>query len=164
LASGAGYLGIFFLMLLESAAFPVPSEIILPLAGYFVFQGTLQYWPVVFYSTVAALLGSFIDYYVRRKLGSSMMTGQAKLAYVQAAPLRRVQAWFNKYGPAAVAILRMVPTARANFVSCWSMPHEPDQIRVLHAPRMSALEHYFDLPGMVVRRFVGKRGFVLQIH
>jgi membrane protein DedA with SNARE-associated domain len=112
LAAGAGYGGIFLLMLLESAAFPVPSEVILPLAGYLVFRGTLQFWPVVFYSTVAALLGSFVDYYLGIKLGAPLLSGQSKLPYVRAEHLKRVQTWFDAYGPAAVALFRLVPTAR----------------------------------------------------
>jgi len=112
LASGAGYSGIFLLMLLESAAFPVPSEIILPLAGYLVFMGVLQYWIVIFYSTVAALVGSFVDYYLGRRLGESLMTGRIKLPYVKPALLGKAQTWFSAHGPAAVALLRLVPTAR----------------------------------------------------
>ena len=112
LAAGAGYVGIFLLMLLESASFPVPSEVVLPLAGYLVFRGTLQFWPVVFYSTVAALLGSFFDYYLGVKFGSPLLTGQTKLPYVRAHHLKRIQAWFGAYGPAAVVLLRLVPSAR----------------------------------------------------
>jgi membrane protein DedA with SNARE-associated domain len=112
LASSAGYLGVFSLMLLESAAFPVPSEVILPLAGYLVFRGTLQYWPVVFYSTAAALIGSFVDYYIGRRLGSQLVTGRIRVAYIPVAELQKVQAWFDAHGPMAVALFRLVPTAR----------------------------------------------------
>ena len=112
IASGAGYLGIFSLMLLEAAAFPVPSEIVLPLAGYFVSRGVLQFWPVVFYSTIAALIGSFIDFSVGWKLGSPLISGQVKVPYVGVRHLQRVKAWFDAYGPAAVAVLRLVPGAR----------------------------------------------------
>jgi membrane protein DedA with SNARE-associated domain len=66
-------------MLLEASSFPVPSEIILPFAGYLVSRGTLQFWPAVFYSTVGALIGSLIDYYVSWKIGSPLLTGQARL-------------------------------------------------------------------------------------
>jgi len=111
LAAGAGYVGFFLLMLLASA-FPVPSEVILPLAGYLVFQGILQYWPLVLYSTIAALLGSFFDYYIGLKLATQLLTGQTKLPYVSAEHLRRNQAWFAAYGPAAVALFRLIPTAR----------------------------------------------------
>jgi membrane protein DedA with SNARE-associated domain len=112
LASGAGYSGIFLLMLLESAAFPVPSEIILPLAGYLVFLGVLQYWMVIFCSTTAALVGSFVDYYLGRRLGEPLVTGKTKLPYVEPALLQKAQAWFSAHGAEAVALLRLVPTAR----------------------------------------------------
>jgi len=112
LASGAGYLGIFTLMLLEAAAFPVPSEIILPLAGYLVSRGTLEFWPVIFYSTLAALIGSFIDYYLGWKLGGSLLTGRSRLPYIDPTHLRRVRVWFNRHGPIAVAFFRLVPAAR----------------------------------------------------
>lgn len=112
LASEAGYAGIFVLMLLEAAAFPVPSEIILPFAGYLVSQGAVDFWPVIFYSTAAALIGSFIDYYLGLKLGALFLTGQMKLPFVNAAHLRSVEAWFNRYGAVAVAAFRLVPAAR----------------------------------------------------
>lgn len=111
-ASSAGYSGIFLLMLLESAAFPIPSEIILPLAGYLVYTGALQYWSVIFCSTVAALIGSFLDYYLGRRFGESLIVGRTKLPYVKPTLLAKAQTWFNAHGPAAVALLRLVPTAR----------------------------------------------------
>lgn len=112
IASGTGYFGIFALMLLEAAAFPIPSEIILPLAGYLVSQGALEFWLVVLYSTVAAIIGSFIDYFLGWKLGGSLLTGRSRLPYVNAAHLGRARAWFDRYGPLAVAFFRLVPAAR----------------------------------------------------
>lgn len=111
-ASSAGYVGIFGLMLLEAAAFPIPSEIVLPLAGYLVSQGVLEFWLVVFYSTVAALIGSFIDYFLGWKVGRSLLTGRSRLPYVSATHFRRAQTWFENYGPFAVALFRLVPGAR----------------------------------------------------
>jgi membrane protein DedA with SNARE-associated domain len=110
--SGAGYLGIFSLMLLEAASFPVPSEIILPSAGYLVYRGTLQFWPVVFYSTVASLIGSLIDYHIGWKIGSPLLTGQTKLPYLGTSHLEKIRKWFDAHGPMTVALLRLVPTAR----------------------------------------------------
>jgi len=111
-ASNAGYAGVFFLTLLDSAGFPFPSEIILPFAGYLVFRGSLQYWFVVVCSTVAALLGSSADYYVGRKLGSSLIAGKVRLPHIPVGQLQRVQVWFDRHGPVAVALLRLVPAAR----------------------------------------------------
>ncbi len=112
LASAAGYAGIFALMLLEAAAFPIPSEIILPLAGYLVSQGAMEFWLVVLYSTVAALIGSFVDYALGWKLGNSLLVGRLRLPYVDAVRLRKARAWFDRYGPLAVAFFRLVPAAR----------------------------------------------------
>ncbi|MGA8903448.1 MAG: DedA family protein [Candidatus Bathyarchaeia archaeon] len=112
LATAGGYAGIFALMLLEAAAFPVPSEVILPLAGYLVSQGTLEFWFVVLISTVAAMIGSFVDYFIGWKLGSSLLVGQSRLPYIDATRLRRTRGWFDRYGAVVVALLRLVPTAR----------------------------------------------------
>jgi membrane protein DedA with SNARE-associated domain len=99
-------------MLLEAAAFPVPSEIILPLAGYLVSRGALEFWDVILYSTIASLLGSFVDYFLGWKLGRSLFLGPSKLPYLNVVHLQRAQTWFEKYGPAAVTLFRLVPTAR----------------------------------------------------
>jgi membrane protein DedA with SNARE-associated domain len=111
-AAQAGYAGIFALMLLEAAAFPVPSEIILPFAGFMVSQGILDFWPVVIFSTMAALIGSFVDYYVGWRLGPPLLASQSKITFIDSALLRRVGVWFDRYGPVAVALFRLVPAAR----------------------------------------------------
>lgn len=111
-ATALGYAGIFVMMLLEAAALPIPSEIILPLGGYLVSQGRLEFWTVIIYSTVAALLGSFVDYFLGWKLGKSLLSGSTRLPYLKTAHLRRAQTWFDRYGSVAVALFRLVPTAR----------------------------------------------------
>jgi len=111
-ASSAGYLGIFILMFLEAAALPIPSEIILPFAGYLVFKGKLSFWPVILVSSVAALLGALIDYYIGLRLGTALLTDTSRLPYVKAHHMSKVQTWFNRYGSCAVAVFRLVPAAR----------------------------------------------------
>jgi membrane protein DedA with SNARE-associated domain len=111
-ASQAGYVGIFTLMVLEAAALPIPSEIILPFTGYLIYQGSLEFLTAVFVTTLAALIGSFIDYYLGFTLGRGLLTGESRIAYINQEHLRRVEKWFNHYGPAAVALFRLVPAAR----------------------------------------------------
>ena len=106
-----GYAGIFVLMLLEAAAFPIPSEIVLPFAGYLVSQGALSFWPVILLSTIAAMIGSFVDYYLGSRLGPLLLT-PGKLRFVNANRVSRVNVWFNRYGAFAVMFLRLVPAAR----------------------------------------------------
>src|SRR3972149_2849373 len=112
LASEAGYAGIFVLMLLEAAAFPIPSEIILPFAGYLVYTGTLDFWTVVLLTTIAAIIGSYVDYYLGLKLGKRLLTNKSGVPFVKKKHLRRAETWFKHYGPVAVAVFRLVPAAR----------------------------------------------------
>jgi len=111
-AAATGYVGVMVLMLLEAAAFPIPSEIVLPFAGYLVSKGILEFWSVVAISTLAALIGSFIDYSVGWKLGGSLLATKSRIPFVNGGHLQRVGLWFDHYGPVAVAILRLVPAAR----------------------------------------------------
>src|SRR5262245_44890393 len=62
LISQTGYTGIFLLMVAESATLPVPSEIVLPLAGYLVYTGQLEYWTTVIVASVGSMIGTVIDY------------------------------------------------------------------------------------------------------
>jgi membrane protein DedA with SNARE-associated domain len=112
LASEAGYVGIFILMLMEAAALPIPSEIILPFAGYLVYRGNLEFFAVLSVATIAALLGSFVDYYLGLKLGRRLLTNQSRIPFVSAGHLRNAETWFDRYGPIAVALFRLVPAAR----------------------------------------------------
>ena len=71
-----GYSGIFVLMLLESSSLPIPSEVILPFAGYLVSMGQLNFWITVTLATVAGIAGSLIDYYIGLKGVQSLMQTQ----------------------------------------------------------------------------------------
>ena len=63
-----GYLGIFFLMILESALMPVPSEIVMPLSGYLTAENKLDFHIVVFIGTIGNLVGSYIAYLIGIRL------------------------------------------------------------------------------------------------
>src|SRR3954466_10007000 len=62
--SAGGYLGVVLLMAIESACIPLPSELIMPFAGYLVFQGQLSLWGVALAGAVGCVLGSLVAYYV----------------------------------------------------------------------------------------------------
>src|SRR3989442_6620246 len=64
-----GYLGVFLLMVMESATLPVPSEVVLPLGGYLVFQGRLEFWSTVAVATVRSLVGKMVDFGIGYYLG-----------------------------------------------------------------------------------------------
>ena len=108
----AGYGGIFALMVLESATLPVPSEVVLPFAGYLVFQGTLNFWLVLIVASAGSLLGTLIDYAVGYYLGRAAIIRYGKYVHLSEKSLISSEKWFNKYGPITVLIARFVPLIR----------------------------------------------------
>jgi membrane protein DedA with SNARE-associated domain len=108
-----GYPGIFALMLLEASSLPVPSEAILPLSGYMVSKGLLDFWLTVLVATTAALVGSLIDYYIGLKgvevLSKRKILGKTLFSQEQLTTAGR---WFDRYGSAVVFLGRFVPGFR----------------------------------------------------
>src|SRR5260370_39610138 len=69
LLNQTGDLGVFLLMVAESATLPIPSEVVLPLGGYLVSQGRLEFWSTVAVATVGSLVGTMVDYGICYYLG-----------------------------------------------------------------------------------------------
>jgi membrane protein DedA with SNARE-associated domain len=107
-----GYPGLFVLMLLESASLPVPSEVILPLAGYLVFLGKMGFIQAVIVASVGGLVGAYIDYYAARLLGRPLLVQVLKRIRVSELSLIRAERWFNRSGLGAVLLARFVPLIR----------------------------------------------------
>jgi membrane protein DedA with SNARE-associated domain len=108
-----GYSGIFGLMVLESSSLPVPSEVVLPFSGYLVSEGQLNFWVTVVVATVAAIIGSLIDYYIGLKgieaLTKRKILGRALFSVDQ---LTFADKWFNRYGSITIFLARLVPGIR----------------------------------------------------
>ena len=111
--SSWGYAGIFLLMLLESSSLPIPSEVVLPFAGYLVTLGQLSLWPVILVSTLAGITGSLIDYYIGMR-GMRLLTQRKTLEklFFSEARLQTAESWFNKHGAPIVFLSRLVPGFR----------------------------------------------------
>lgn len=111
-----GDVGVFILMFLESSSLPIPSEVILPFAGYLIFEGSLNFWIVLAAATVAGLLGSVIDYYIGLKGVQSLIKhkiwGKILLSTAQ---LDVAEKWFSKYGSLMIFVSRLIPGFRTTF-------------------------------------------------
>ncbi len=107
-----GYASVFVLMALESASLPIPSEVVLPLGGYFVSTGALNFWVVVGVSTVASLAGALVDYYLAMWLGRPFVVGLLNLFRLHRSALDRAEAWFGKSAQWTVFAARFVPGLR----------------------------------------------------
>ena len=108
-----GYSGVFVLMLLESSSIPIPSEVILPFAGFLISKGLLNVWITVTIATVAGIAGSLVDYYIGLKgvqsLAKHKILGRVILSQTQ---LEIAASWFNKHGAIMVFLGRLIPGFR----------------------------------------------------
>lgn len=114
------YWGIALLMFLENIIPPIPSELIMPLAGFTVTQGKLAFWGVVVAGTVGSLLGALPWYYVSRKLGENQLktwiNKYGKWLKLTNEDIDKSQDWFRKYGARVVLFGRLIPGIRT-FIS-----------------------------------------------
>lgn len=112
-----GPLGILILIALENLFPPLPSELILPLAGFLVAQGRMSFAWATLAATAGSVLGALILYGLGRTLGRNGMDRLArrldKTLLFEAGDLERAQAWFDRHGGAAVMIGRLVPGLRS---------------------------------------------------
>lgn len=111
--SSWGYYGVFLLMFLESTSLPIPSEIILPFAGYLVSLGQLNLLLTIVVSTVAGTIGSLVDFYIGMK-GMDLIIRRRPLTNVLFSKTRMemVESWFKKYGSMTVFVSRLIPGFR----------------------------------------------------
>jgi len=111
--SSWGYAGIFSLMALESSSLPIPSEIILPFAGYLISQGQLNFWITLSIATLAGITGSLVDYYIGLK-GTDLIAHRRILGklILNESRLETAERWFKKYGVVTVFLSRLVPAIR----------------------------------------------------
>lgn len=107
-----GYAGVFFLMALESAAIPIPSEIIMPFSGFLVFEGKFNFWASVLTGTFGNVFGSLILYWIGAKWGRPFFSRFGKYFLIHETDLDLAERWFMKYGKAAVFFGRLLPVIR----------------------------------------------------
>ncbi len=110
-----GYYGVFGLMVLEASSLPIPSEVILPFAGYLISTGqyNLDFILMILVSTVAAIVGSLVDYYIGLK-GIQALTKYRIMGrcIFSESHLNTVSYWFSRYGTAMVLLGRLIPVFR----------------------------------------------------
>lgn len=111
-----GYAGIAFLMALESANIPIPSEIIMPFSGFLVWEEKLDFLWVVFWGATGNLIGSIISYYVGFFGGRPFLEKYGKFMLITRHDLDLADRWFQKYGTITILASRVLPIVRT-FIS-----------------------------------------------
>ena len=115
-----GYLGIIFAMFAENVFPPIPSELIMPAAGFAVARGDLNLILVILAGTLGSVLGALPLYYLGRLLNEDRLMlfteKYGKYVFVKPSDIRSSSVWFDKHGSKAVFFGRMVPGIRS-FIS-----------------------------------------------
>jgi membrane protein DedA with SNARE-associated domain len=110
--SATGYLGLLLLMAVESACIPLPSEIILPFAGYLVSVGKMNLVAVATVGALGCNLGSAVAYAVGRYGGRPAVRRWGKWVLLTDEDLRQADRFFQRFGAVAVLIGRLLPVVR----------------------------------------------------
>ncbi len=104
-----GYLGVFIGMVLSSTPAPVPSELVMPFAGYLVWRGDLTLIGVVLAGTLGSLVGSLVDFAIGLYGGRRFIARYGKYILVHESRLDDAERWFDRYGGLAVLICKLLP-------------------------------------------------------
>lgn len=110
--ASTGYLGIFILMVLESMVAPVPSELVMPFAGFLVADGKLNLWMVIIVSSLASITGSLISYFVAYFGEKELIHKFGRFVFLDKEELGWTQRWFEKRGGITILISRFIPVIR----------------------------------------------------
>jgi len=113
----SGYLGVAFLMFLETVFPPIPSEVIMPVAGMAAAQGKMGFALAVASGTAGAMLGNTVWYLAARALGHDrlkpLIRRHGKWLTISWPEVERAHRWFDRHGVALVFIGRLIPTIRS---------------------------------------------------
>jgi membrane protein DedA with SNARE-associated domain len=110
--SAAGYAGIVVLMAIESACIPLPSEIIMPFAGYLVSIGEMNLLWVATAGAIGCNVGSTIAYYVAAKGGRTAFERWGSYVLISPTDMDRAERFFARYGAVTVFVGRLLPVVR----------------------------------------------------
>ena len=144
-----GYWGIVIFMGIESACIPLPSEVIMPVAGYFIFtalpDGTnFNLWWTAVAGAAGCVWGSLAAYYAGLYGGRPFVAKYGRYVLIRKRDLDRADRWYSRYGGAAVFIARLLPIIRT-FIS------------------FPAGMHRVNLPKFIIYTFVGSFPWCLML-
>ncbi len=107
-----GYPGIFLLMAMESSVIPVPSELVMPPAGYLAQQGKMHIWIAIFWGTAGSLVGAYANYFASHYLGRPLLLKYGKYVWITEEKFARVEKYFHDHGEISTFIGRLLPVVR----------------------------------------------------
>jgi membrane protein DedA with SNARE-associated domain len=111
-----GYLGVALLMIIENIFPPIPSEVIMPFAGFLTSNGQLSFAGIVIAGVIGSVVGTLPFYYLGFKIGEKRLMNWADehghWLMINADDIDRASDWFSQHGKTAVLFCRLVPGVR----------------------------------------------------
>jgi membrane protein DedA with SNARE-associated domain len=144
-----GLLGIFVLMLLESACIPIPSEATMLFAGFNVSEGEYSLFAATMVGSVANLVGSWVAYWVGYAGRVDILEKHGKKLHIKKSHLEWADRWFERHGDITVFVTRMLPIIRT-FISL------PAGVARMPFWRFSVLTLLGCIPWVLMLTWIGK--------
>lgn len=107
-----GYPGIILLMAMESSIIPVPSELVMPPAGYLAYQGKMNVGVVILCGTLGSLVGAYANYFASHYLGRPLIIKYGRYVLIPPDKFERVERFFLQHGEISTFIGRLLPVVR----------------------------------------------------
>jgi membrane protein DedA with SNARE-associated domain len=107
-----GYITVFVAMVLESMVFPIPSEAVMPFAGFLIAEGKFSWAGVIAISTAASITGSLSSYALGLWGGTPIIKKFGRFLLIDEEELAFTQGFFKKYGGITVFVSRFIPVVR----------------------------------------------------
>jgi membrane protein DedA with SNARE-associated domain len=107
-----GYPGIIVLMAIESSVLPLPSELVMPPAGYLAAKGQMDSVLAVAAGTLGSVIGALVNYALALFVGEPLLRKYGKYVLVSARSLDRTEAFFRRHGEISTLIGRLLPVVR----------------------------------------------------
>jgi len=107
-----GYAGVFLLMVAESMVLPVPSEAVMPFAGFLVAEGNLSPVGVIAFATLGSIVGSLASYAIGRFGGKPFLARYGRYLLLDAGDLERTDRFFQRRGSITILASRFIPIVR----------------------------------------------------
>ncbi len=107
-----GYPGIFMLMAMESSVIPIPSELVMPPAGYLAQQGQMNMLLAILCGTAGSLVGAYANYFAAHYLGRPLLLKYGKYVWITEDKFAKVETFFKDHGEVSTFIGRLLPVVR----------------------------------------------------
>ncbi len=107
-----GYPGIFLLMAMESSVIPIPSELVMPPAGYLAQQGQMNIVLAILCGTAGSLVGAYANYFAAHHLGRPLLLRYGKYVWITEEKFAKVEKYFKDHGEISTFIGRLLPVVR----------------------------------------------------